>query len=87
MKKIIFLSLLVVFVFASTSVYAAETYAPGNSNVDLKVDYISFTNDAFDNLDIKDGAYVGLESYLMTIMPNLCRVGGWSVVGGLAAGK
>ena len=71
MKKILLLSLLVVFVFASTSVYAAEMYALGNSNIALKIDYISFTDDAFDELDIKDGVYVGLESYAMTTVPNL----------------
>jgi len=70
MKKIILLSLLAVFVFASTSVYAAEKYALGNSNIALKVDYISFTEDVFDTVDLKDGVYVGLESYVMT-MPNL----------------
>jgi hypothetical protein len=71
MKKILLLSLLVVFVFTSTSVYAAEKYALGNSNLAVKVDYISFTEDAFDKLDIKDGVYIGLESYGMTIVPNL----------------
>jgi opacity protein-like surface antigen len=70
MKKILLLSFLTVFVFASSSVYAANTYALGNSGLAVKVDYISFTDDVFDKLDLKDGVYVGLESYLMTT-PNL----------------
>jgi len=70
MKKIILLSLMVVFVFASTSVYAAEKYALGTSNVALKVDYINFTQDVFDKIDLNNGVYVGLEGYY-AIYPNL----------------
>jgi outer membrane protein W len=70
MKKILLLSLMVLFVFASTSVYAAEKYALGMSNIALKVDYINFTQDAFDNIDLENGVYVGLEGYY-AIYPNL----------------
>jgi outer membrane protein W len=69
MKKIILCSILVLFVFASTSVYAAEKYSLGGSNVALKVDYIYFVEDVF-RADMKDGVYVGLEAYY-GIMPNL----------------
>ena len=79
MKKILLLSLLVVFVFASTSVYASEKYALGNSNIALKVEYINFTDDVFDKVDLKDGVYVGLEAYVVTL-PNLYVgvEGGWA---------
>ena len=70
MKKILFLSLLVLFVFASASVYAAEKYALGAGNVALKIDYINFTDSAFDKIDLKGGVYVGLEAYT-AIYPNL----------------
>ena len=63
MRKIFLLSLMLIFVFASTSLYAAEKYALGNTNIALKVDYISFTGDIFDKVDLKDGVYIGLEGY------------------------
>lgn len=70
MKKVLLVSLMVVFVLMSTSLYAAEKYVLGNSHVALKVDYFSFTDDVFDKIDLKDGVYVGLEGYY-GIMPNL----------------
>ncbi len=69
MKKIILFSLLVLFVFASTTVYAAEKYSLGASHVALKVDYIYFVEDVF-RADMKDGVYVGLEAYY-GILPNI----------------
>ena len=70
MKKILLLSLLVVFVFASTSVYAAEKYALGMSNVALKIDYLNFTDDVFENIELENALYVGLEGYY-AVYPNL----------------
>jgi len=70
MKKILLLSLMIVFVFASTTLYAAEKYALGTSNIALKVDYVNFTDDAFENIDLENGVYVGLEGYY-AIYPNL----------------
>jgi opacity protein-like surface antigen len=70
MKKLLLVSLMVVFVFTATSLYAAEKYVLGQGNIALKVDYIYFTDDAFDNIDIKDAVYVGLEGYY-ALMPNL----------------
>ena len=63
MRKIFLLSLMLIFVFASTSLYAADKYALGNANIALKVDYISFTGDIFDSVDLEDGIYIGLEGY------------------------
>jgi len=79
MKNILLLSFWAVFVFASSSAYAAEKYALGNSNIAVKVDYINFTEDVFDQVDLKDGVYVGLESNVMTL-PNLYfgLEGGWA---------
>src|SRR4030042_2558426 len=70
MKKIFLLSLMLVFVFASTTLYAAEKYALGMSNIALKVDYINLTEDAFEDIEIENGVYVGLEGYY-AIYPNL----------------
>jgi outer membrane protein W len=61
---------MLVFVFASTTLYAAEKYALGMGNIALKVDYINFTEDVFDNIDLDNGIYLGLEGYY-TIYPNL----------------
>ncbi len=63
MRKTLLLSLMLIFVFASTSLYAADKYALGNTNIALKVDYISFTEDIFDSVDLEDGIYIGLEGY------------------------
>jgi outer membrane protein W len=75
MKKIFLLSLMLVFVFASTTLYAAEKYALGMGNIALKVDYINFTESVeIKNIDIDleldKGIYVGLEGYY-AIYPNL----------------
>jgi opacity protein-like surface antigen len=70
MKKVFLFSLMIVFVFMATSLYAAEKYSLGNSNVALKVDYFSFTDDVFDNIDLDAGPYIGLEAYY-GIIPNL----------------
>jgi len=70
MKKVILLSFCIVLMLATTSAYAAERYALGMSNVALKVDYLSFTDDIFDNIDLDNGVYVGLESSF-ALMPNL----------------
>jgi outer membrane protein W len=70
MKKLLALSLMIVFVFASTTLYAAEKYDLGMGNVALKIDYINFTEDAFDEIDLENGVYVGLEGYY-AIYPNL----------------
>jgi len=62
---------MVVFIFASTPLYAAEKYFLGMSNIALKVDYIYFTEDVFDEIDLGSGVYVGLEGYYASIYPNL----------------
>jgi len=69
MKKIILCSLLVLFVFASTTVYAAEKYSLGAGHVALKVDYFYFVEDVL-KADLGDGVYVGLEGYY-GFLPNL----------------
>lgn len=70
MKKLLFVSLMCVFILASTNLYAAETYSLGNTNIALKVDYFAFTEDVFGDVDLDEGVYVGLEGYY-GIMPNL----------------
>lgn len=70
MKIKLLLSLMLALVFASTSAYARESYFLGSQNVALKVDYISFTEDIFDEIDLESGVYVGLEGYY-TISPSL----------------
>jgi hypothetical protein len=70
MKKVILLTCCVVLLLAATSAYAAEKYALGKGNVALKVDYFSFTDDVFEDIDLESGVYVGLEGSL-ALMPNL----------------
>ena len=70
MKKVLLFSLMLVFVFTATSLYAAEKYSLGLGHVAMKVDYLSFTDDVLQSLDLEDGVYVGIEGYY-AIMPNL----------------
>jgi outer membrane protein W len=70
MKKLLLVSLVFMFIFAATSVYAAEKFVLGNTNVALKVDYFAFTEDVFGDIDLDEGAYVGLEGYY-GVMPDL----------------
>jgi outer membrane protein W len=70
MKKVLLVSLVFMFIFAATSVYAAEKFVLGNTNVALKVDYFAFTEDVFGDIDLDEGAYVGLEGYY-GVMPDL----------------
>jgi hypothetical protein len=70
MKKLFLVSLMVVFILTSTSVFAADKYVLGNTNVALKVDYFAFTEDVFGDVDLDEGAYVGLEGYY-GVMPDL----------------
>ena len=71
MKKVILLSFCIILLLAAaTSAYAADKYALGMGNVALKVDYFSFTEDVFDEIDLEDGVYVGLE-VSRALMPNL----------------
>jgi hypothetical protein len=70
MKKLLYVSLMCVFILASTTLYAAETYSLGNTNVALKVDYFAFTEDVFGDVDLDEGVYVGLEGYY-GVMPDL----------------
>lgn len=70
MKKLLYAFFLVLFVIVSTSVFAAERYPLGISNVALKVDYLNFTDDVFDNIDLDEALYVGIEGYY-AVMPNI----------------
>ncbi len=70
MKRIFIISLMILVIFSATSVFAAQKYALGTSNIALKVDYIYFTDDVFDKIDMKDAVYLGLEGYV-ALTPNL----------------
>jgi hypothetical protein len=59
-----------VLTLGATSAYAAGQNSLGASNIDLKVEYFSFTDDIFDKIDLGEGVYLGLESYL-GVAPNL----------------
>lgn len=66
MKRIFLFALIaiMVFVMASTSVYAQQRKAPlGFGNIAVKVDYINFTEDELEDLDLDTGLYGGLEWY------------------------
>lgn len=63
MKRLCLLSLIISFVFASASAYAAEIIPLGDKHAALKLDYISFTDNGLKDVDVKSGIYVGFEGY------------------------
>jgi len=63
MKKLLLISLLLVMVFGSSSVYAAEKVLLGAGNLAFKVDYINFVDKDMEDLDTDSGAYFGIETY------------------------
>jgi len=71
MKRLFLFSTIIVFIMASTSVYAEERARLGNGNFALKLDYIVFTDGHFDDPGNEDdGLYIGIEGY-GEIIPNL----------------
>ena len=71
MKRLFLFSIIIVFIMASTSVYAEERARLGDGNFALKLDYIVFTDGHFDDHGNEDdGLYIGLEGY-GEIIPNL----------------
>jgi hypothetical protein len=57
------------FVVVSTAVSAQERAPLENNNITMKLDYIVFTDDHFNNVG-NDGLYIGLEGY-SRINPNI----------------
>lgn len=70
MKKLFFLSLIISFLIVSAPLYAAEKAPLGFGNLAVKVDYINFTENDMEDLDVDKGLYLGLEGY-GEIVPNL----------------
>lgn len=67
-KKLLLMSILAVFILASTA-FAVERAPLGDGNVALKVGYIQFTDSDLKDMDVHKGLYLGLEGYAQ-IMPN-----------------
>jgi hypothetical protein len=70
MKKVALLCLVGVFMMTCTVVCAQEKAPLGAGNLALKVDYISFTEDDLEDLDVDSGLYLGLEGF-GEVTPNL----------------
>jgi len=73
MKKVMLLCLIGAFLMTSTVVSAQENQekAPlGAGNLALKVDYIAFTENDLEDLDVDSGLYLGIEGF-GEIAPNL----------------
>ena len=71
MKRLFLISICTVFVMTSAVLHAQERIPLGNSNVSVKLDYIVFTDNHFDNPGNEDdGLYIGIEGY-GEILPNL----------------
>ena len=70
MRRLVLFCLVTVFVVTSSMVSAAE-YAPlGYSNLAVKLDYLAFIEDEFDDLDVESGWYMGLEGFC-EVAPNV----------------
>ena len=70
MKKVMLLCLIGAFLMTSTVVSAQEKALLGVGNLALKVDYIAFTENDLEDLDVDSGLYLGIEGY-GEITPNL----------------
>jgi hypothetical protein len=70
MKRLMFLCLIGAFVMTSTVVFAQEKAPLGVGNLALKVDYISFTDNDLEDLDVDSGLYLGIEGF-GEVSPNL----------------
>jgi len=70
MKRFMFLCLIGAFVMTSTVVCAQEKAPLGVGNLALKVDYIDFTEDDLEDLDVDSGLYLGIEGF-HEVSPNL----------------
>jgi hypothetical protein len=69
MKRLFLYSIIIVLIITSNAVCAAEKAPLGIGNLAVKLDYITFTDDFWGDLD-DDGLYIGIEGYGQ-IMPNL----------------
>jgi len=63
MKKLMLVCLVGVLAVAPAVVCGAERAPLGDGNLAVKVDYLEFTDNDFDNTDLDSGAYVGLEGF------------------------
>lgn len=63
MKRVLLISIGIVFVMTCTIVQAQEKLPLGNTNFAVKLDYIVFTHSHFDPPEEDDGFYLGLEGY------------------------
>jgi hypothetical protein len=70
MKKVMLLCLIGAFLMTSAVVSAQEKAPLGVGNLALKVDYIAFTEDLLEDLDVDSGFYLGIEGY-GEVTPNL----------------
>jgi len=71
MKRLSLFLLIIAFVLSASAVYAEQKAPLGIHNLVVKLDYINFTDDTADNLDVDEGFYIGIEDYGEMIVPNL----------------
>ena len=67
-KRLVFF-IFIALVFVAPLAYAQQS-AYITSNLELKVDWIYFTDDAFGDIDLEDGIYVGLAGWVPVFFPN-----------------
>ena len=83
MKKFLLILVIVALVCTASTVYAAEKAPLGIGNLAVKLDWISFTDNDLDTLNLDSGFYIGLEGYGM-IVQNLYlgMESGWTNIDG-----
>jgi hypothetical protein len=69
MKKVWLMSICMVLVMTCAAVHAQEKAPLGNTNFAVKLDYIAFTDDHWNDAGEDDGLYIGLEGYF-ELTPN-----------------
>jgi hypothetical protein len=71
MKKLVFLFVLIASVFSTQFLYAQQRYPLGLGNIVVKVDYFRLMDSDFEDADLENGIYVGVEGYISLFHPNL----------------
>ena len=86
MKRLLLISICMVIVMTCAAVHAKEKAPLGNGNFSVKLDYIAFTDDHFDDRSNEDdGLYIGLEGF-GKIAPNLYLGGEVGTAGNISIG-
>lgn len=70
MKNFVLASLVLVLMMLASTAYSAQTAPLGTNNVAVKIDYMQFTDNIIEAVDLDTAIYLGLEGFTQ-ISPNI----------------